>query len=145
MINSRHTIISSLVPDNPKPQQIIEMPGGQVLGASHVISILKGEDLIGDAIQLSPVYNVSGKYTLNRATTCVSLRKGMRIRILAQQFSYNSAIFVQHFGWMGHNVLGPPTVLSDHTYKIDHVLRVGPDSIKFFVYEKICLTITEEK
>ncbi len=144
-MNSRHTIISSLVPDNPKPGQIITMPEGQVLGASHVISLMKETDLIGDAFQLAPVHNVSGKSILSRVTTRVPLRRGMRVRVLAQQFSFKSAIFIQYFGWMGHETIDTISVISDRMYKIDYALRVGPDSDKFFIYEKVCLTTVEEK
>lgn len=144
-INTRHSVISSLVPDNPKPGQVFTMPEGQVLGASHVISIMKANDLIGDALQFTPVPNVSGKGLLSRATTCVPLRKGMRVRILAQQFSFKSAIFIQYFGWMGHDVIDTISVLADKMYKIEYALRVGPPSEKFFIYEKVCLTTVEEK
>jgi hypothetical protein len=144
-INTRHSVISSLVPDNPKPGQVFTMPEGQILGASHVISIMKVADLIGDALQFTPVPNVSGKSLLSRATTCTPLRKGMRVRILAQQFSFKSAIFIQYFGWMGHDVIDNIIVITDKMYKIEYALRVGPPSEKFFIYEKVCLTTVEEK
>jgi hypothetical protein len=121
------------------------MPEGQVLGASHVISIMKVADLIGDALQFTPVPNVSGKSLLSRATTCTPLRKGMRVRILAQRFSFKSAIFIQYFGWMGHDVIDNIIVITDKMYKIEYALRVGPPSEKFFIYEKVCLTTVEEK
>jgi hypothetical protein len=144
-VNSRHTVINSLVPDNPKPGQVVTMPEGQVLGASHVISLLKNTDVIGDAMQIAPVVNVTGKSVMSRVTTCVPLRKGMRIRVLAQQFSFKSAIFIQYFGWMGHDVIDNVVVITDKIYKIEYALRVGPPSEKFFVYEKVCLTTVEEK
>jgi hypothetical protein len=121
------------------------MPAGQVLGASHVISLLKNTDVIGDAMQLAPVVNVTGKSVMSRVTSCVPLRKGMRIRVLAQQFSFKSAIFIQYFGWMGHDVIDNIVVITDKMYKIEYALRVGPPSEKFFVYEKVCLTTVEEK
>jgi hypothetical protein len=144
-LNMRHNVIGSLVPDNPKPGQVYTMPEGQVLGASHVISLMKENILIGDALQFSPIPNISGKSILSRTTTWVPLRKGMRIKILAQQFSFKSAIFVQYYGWMGHEVLDNTNILADRMYKIEYALRVGPPSDKFFIYEKVCLTTVEEQ
>lgn len=144
-LNSRHNVVSSFVPENPKPGQIFTMPEGQVLGASHVISLMKEARLIGDALQLSPVINVTGKSILTRVTTSVPLRKGTRLRALAQQYSFKSAIFVQYFGWMGHEITDAVIVISDRMYRVEHALRVGPPSDNFFIYEKVCLTALEEK
>jgi hypothetical protein len=144
-VNTRHNIISSLVPDNPKSGQVFNMPEGQVLGASHVISLMKNGELIGDATQLAPIPNVTGKSVLSRVTTNFPLKKGIRIRVLAQQFSYKSAIFIQYFGWMGHDIIDSIGVITDKEYKVEYALRVGPTSDKFFIYEKVCLTNVEEK
>lgn len=144
-VNTRHTVIESLIPSDPKPGQVFTMPEGQVLGASHVISIMKNDNLLGDAMQLAPISNVTGKNQLSRVTTCTPLRKGMRIRVLAQQFSFKSAIFIQYFGWIGHDVIDTVTLISDKMYKIEYALRVGPPSENFFIYEKVCLTTVEEK
>jgi hypothetical protein len=143
-IGNRHGIIDSLVPNNPKPGQIYTMPDGQVLGASHVISLMKESLLIGDSLQFTPIPNVTGKNVLTRTTTCIPLKKGMRVKILVQQFSFKSAIFIQYFGWMGHETIDP-TIILDKLFRIEHVLRVGPNSDKFFIYEKVCLTTVEEK
>lgn len=144
-VNMHHNVIGSLVPDNPKPGQVVTMPEGQALGASNVISIVKENDLLGDATQLAPIPNVAGKSVLNRVTTRIPLRKGMRIRVLAQQFSFKSAIFIQYFGWLGHEIIDPPLTIHDNIYKIDHLFQVGPKSDKFFIYERVCLTHVEEK
>jgi hypothetical protein len=144
-INTRHNVIASLVPDNPKNGEIFVMPEGQVLGASHVISLVKNGELVGDASQLAPVPNVAGKSLLSKVTARLSLQKGVRIRVLAQQFSYKSAIFIQFFGWMGRDLIDKTIVISDKEYRVDYALRVGPDSDKFFIYEKVCLTNVEEK
>lgn len=144
-INTRHNVVSSLVPDNPKPGQIFTMPEGQVLGISHVISILRGGELVGDANQLTAVHNVTLKSVLTKVTTCIPLKKGVRIQVLAKQFSFKSAIFIQYFGWMGHDIIDSGDVIADKTYKVEYALRVGPESDKFFIYEKVCLTNVEEK
>lgn len=144
-INTRHNVISSLVPDNPKNGDVFVMPEGQVLGASHVISLMKNGELVGDASQLAPVPNVSGKSLLSKVTTILSLQRGVRIRILAQQFSYKSAIFIQYFGWLGQDIIDNIRVISDKEYRVEYALRVGPNSDKFFIYEKVCLTNVEEK
>jgi hypothetical protein len=144
-ITTRNNVVASLVPDNPKPGQIFTMPEGQVLGASHIISLFRGGEIIGDAFQLAPIQNVTGKTLLTRVTTNYLLKKGIRVRVKVQQFSYKSAIFIQFFGWIGHDIIDKVDVITDKEYKVEHAMRVGPPSDKFFIYEKVCLTNVEEK
>lgn len=144
-LTTRHSLINSLMPDNPKPGEEFSLPDKQVLGASILVSVYIVDDLIGDAVQLAAVPNVSGKALLSRVTTRIPLRRGMRIRVVSQQFSFDSIVFVQHFGWLGCHALPEATQHSSTRYRIEHVLRVGPDTDKFYIYEKVCLTQIEEK
>lgn len=138
-------ITDNLVPDNPKPGQVYTAPEGQTVGTVQVINVIRSDKILGDASQILPITNVAGKNLLSRVTTRTPLRKGMRIRVRALQYYFRSAIFVQYFGWMGHEIDDNVTVILDDTYRIDYLLQVGPRSDKFFTYERVCLTHVEEK
>lgn len=145
-LQDRNVILSTLLPDDPKPEQIVEMPKGQTVGGSNVINLYIKNELVGSATQLMPIQNVSGKYELIRASLKKEIRKGDRLKVVGRQYIFNSVIFIEYFGWIGYGIINKPQVLLDKTFKVLAAIPIGPKSDGFILYEKICLeTAMEEK
>lgn len=146
-IHERATLIQNQLPDDPEDRQIVEFPEGHPVGAATVISIYKKNKLVGTTTTLSPIPNVSKKYATSRLSAVTPIREGDVLRIVGYQYAFNSVIFIQYFGWVGHQTTGEPTILSDKFYRVLAATPVGPEdkNSDFRLYEKVCLTVLEEK
>jgi len=145
-LQERSNILENLLPDDPKDRQIVEYPEGQIVGASTVLSVYKSNKHIGALTSLYPITNVSRKYSATRLASNTAIKEKDIIRICAQQFAFNSVIFVQFFGWMGYKVIGEPQTISDKFYKVLATIPIGPKTAaNFFLYEKVCLESLEVK
>ena len=143
-LQERTNLLESMLPDDPEDRQVVEYPEGQVVGASIVISVYKQDKRIGAASSVYPIVNVTRKHTANRLSSNVPIAEKDVIRIVAQQFTFNSVIFIQYFGWIGYKVIGEPLITSDKFYRVITAIPVGPkDNAEFHLYEKVCLESLE--
>jgi len=144
-LQDKNALLVNLLPENPKPGQVIEVPKGQISAGQMSLTFIAAIKLIGTTTQLMPIQNVSGKYEIARTTTNTKLSKNDVIRVVGRQYIFNSVIFVDYFGWLGYGHSDEPQILSDKTYKILHVMPIGPTTKDCYLYEKICLeTIMED-
>lgn len=146
-LQEHNALLETLLPEDPEPGKVISFPTGHTVGGTSIISIYNHAGrLIGSASQLAPIANVSRMYELSRLSTCEAVAEKNEIRIIARQFNYNSVIFIQYFGWIGHGCEKIPIVLSDKKYRVIAAIKTGPEEPSdFYLYEKVCLTIMEEK
>lgn len=138
----RDAMLNALLPVEPEPDQVIEMPEGQSAGSAHAIFIYKGEDLIGSASSFAPVENVSKKGMLTRATTNTPVVKDDVLRVTYSQYEFTSVIFVDYFGWLGNDFYNAVTVYNRY-FKVVHVFPIGEKSPNCNLYERICLQTIE--
>jgi hypothetical protein len=143
-MQERVSLLTALLPEDPEPNQVIVMPEGQLAGASNVIYLYSGETLIGTSSSFVPISNVSRKGALSRAVTTKKIKRGNTLRVEYVQLNYRSVMFVQFFGWIGHDIESQQ-LLSSKTYKVLHVLPLNDKVEGFNLYEQICLDGNEEK
>jgi hypothetical protein len=145
-LQEHNALLETLLPEDPEPGKVVTFPEGHTVGGSSIISIYnKTGRLIGSASQLAPIPNVSRMYELSRLSACEAVAEKNEIRIIARQFNYNSVIFIQYFGWIGYGFEKNSIVLSDKKYKVIAAIKTGPEEPSgFYLYEKVCLTSTEE-
>jgi len=138
-LQDRNALFQHLLPADPEPDQVVNMPEGQVIGGANVINIYMDTKLIGSATQLSAVPNVSGKYDLTRVSSKRVIKLRDTLQVVGRQFVFNSVIFVEYFGWVGKDTVGEPQILSDKLYTVLAALPIGPNTEGFQLYEKVCL------
>jgi len=139
----RHALVGGTLPLNPKDGDVYTAPEGQEAGASYVLSLYSEGEPIGHASQVSKVPNVSGRSHLNRTVTTSPLTKGDKIRIKFERFSFGSVIFIDSFGWIGHELRGDPVELVNAHYKVISTLAIMENDT-YTVYDKVCLANVEE-
>lgn len=144
-LQDKNILLANLLPENPEPKQVVEFPKGQYVGGSNVIAIYKNNKLIGATTQLTPIQNVSGKYALERTTTNIWLIENDTIQIVGKQYIFNSVIFIDGFGWCGHDCLPEPQTLMDKTYRVLYAKPVGQTAEDFYLYDRVCLEVLTEK
>lgn len=134
------------LPNDPHDGMVFEAPEGAAIGGAVVLEIYSNGALIGSAQQLSPVQNVSRKYTITQVCTSEPVKKGYTLRVTGHQYLYNQATFIDGFGWVGTGVQEKKLELSNGVYKVIAALEIGPTDSNCRLYDQICLeTITEEK
>lgn len=132
------------LPDDPLPGQVVEIPDGVDGGSVTHIMLHDGNVVLGEAQQLIKVENVSRKWQLGRTHTAFPLIPDTTIRVRAFTKYYASLIFVEYFGWSGHQYRKEEKVLSDRVYEILHTTTYTsiPDGPN--IYELVCLHATDE-
>lgn len=143
-LQERVAILTALLPEDPEPNQVVVMPEGQIAGAANVLYLYKDSALLGSASSFTPVGNVAKKGSLTRATTTTPIKRGDILRVEYVQLNFQSVMFVQYFGWMGHDIASKQT-LNNKTYRVLHVLPLGKPTANFNLYERVCLEHVEER
>jgi len=144
-LHEKAVMLENLLPEDPEDGVIVEAPKGQTLGGSTVISVYMKNKPIGSIASLIPIVNVSRKYTANRLSSNIPIKKGDIIRITGRQYSFDTVIFVQYFGWIGYKASKEPVVASDKFYRVLAAIPVGPEEPDCLLYEKVCLEALEKK
>lgn len=143
-LQERNSLLNALLPAEPESGEIVTMPDGQIAGAAHALHLYKGDTLIGTASSFAVIPNVSRRSSLTRAITSVPIKKDDLIRIRYVQYNFSSVIFIEYFGWIGHEQVEYQTT-HDRVYKVLHVLPLGPRTIKSNLYERVCLEAQEQE
>ena len=138
------TDMTPYLPEDPLPGQVVEIPDGVDGGSATHITVYDGDLVIGETQQLSKVENVSRKWQLGRTTTVTPLLPEMIVRIRAVKQHYRSLIFVEYFGWSGHQYHKNETVLSDRVYTIEHTAQYYSIAEGPHIYELVCLHYNKE-
>ena len=145
-LHEKAVMINNQLPDDPTDKQVVEFPEGQVVGGATVISVYLKDKLVGSLSSLYPIVNVTRKYSADRLASNTLIKEGDVLRIVGRQYSFNTVIFVQYFGWIGCKPAGEPQVTSDKLYRVIAAIPVGPDdSPDCYLYERVCLDALEEK
>lgn len=146
-LHEKSSVVEQLLPEDPEDRQVFELPEGQLVGGATVVSVYKHGKLVGSLSSLYPIVNVSRKYSGTRLSASTSIQEKDVVRIVGRQYSYNSVIFIQYFGWLGYKATGEPVVVSDKFYKVLAITPAGPEEepSDFHLYEKVCLEALEEK
>jgi hypothetical protein len=145
MTEERYVTLDALLPANPEPGEIFKMPEGQIGGASVMNFIYAGGQHIGHTAQYARVTNVSACSRLGRTVSSVPLMKGLNIRLLCEQFTFKSLIFVDYFGWTVYEYNPKPTVLLDELFTVTHASTMYKANSKLYVYDDICLEKYKEE
>ena len=144
MPQARTAIVEAVLPEDPDNGTIFTVPEGQSVGASTIIYLLSGERVLGTANQLSPVVNVSKRYSLVRITSKKAIKKNDVVRVVAKQYSYTQMTFLDGYGWLGHRAGSDAYVIEDKTYRVTHVVPIGELTDGYCVYEQLCLERIKE-
>lgn len=139
MPDERYVTLDALLPAEPEPGEIFLMPDGQVGGASVMNFVYTGGVCVGHTSQYARVVNVSSYSYLGRTVTAAPLVEGMQIRILGEQFTFKSLIFVEYFGWMVYEYNPKPTVLLDAKFEVLHAIPMRKQNSDLYTYDRVCL------
>ena len=138
----RYTAGIGVLPNDPDPGEVYTAPEGQEVGASYVLTILLDGKHIGHTSQISRVPNVSKRSHLNRTITTSSLEKGDTIEVVFTRYAYKSVIFVEYFGWIGHEV-GSTEIQMRQKFSVVEARPLLEDATQY-IYEKVCLKALKE-
>jgi len=145
MTDERYVTLDALLPPDPDPGEIFEMPEGQVGGASTMNFIYAGGNCVGHTAQFARVANVSGCSFLGRTVTSHPLVRGMQVRVLSEQFTFKSLMFVEYFGWLVHTYNPKPQVLLDAKFKVLHAIPMRKPDSTLYTYDRVCLEKYKEE
>jgi len=137
---SRTAMMEATLPADPEPNQVYEVPAGQIAGASYVLHVYKNGVLVGGAEMLTRVQNVSGKSYLSRMWSKTKIKEGDRLEILFTRYLIKSVIFVEFFGWIGHEYYPETQIEDKFLFDVVAILSVGPSTESAYLYERVCLT-----
>jgi len=122
MTDERYVTLDALLPPDPEPGEVFQMPEGQVGGASTMNFIYVGGNCVGHTSQYARVANVSSHSFLGRTVTTIPLGEGLVVRLLGEQFTFASVVFVEYFGWVVKEYNPKPTVLLDAKFDVLHAI-----------------------
>lgn len=145
MTDERYVTLDALLPPDPEPGQIFQMPEGQVGGASTMNFIYVGGNCVGHTSQFARVANVSTRSYLGRTVTSAPLLKNVIIRVLGEQFTFASLIFVEYFGWSVYEYNPKPEVLLDAKFEVVHAIPMKKQNSDLYTYDRVCLKKHKEE
>lgn len=145
MFEEKYVTLDALLPPNPEPGSVFQMPEDQIGGASVMNFIYAGGKHIGHTSQYARIANVSKCAYLGRTTSSLPLINGMNIRVLCEQFTFKSLTFVEYFGWVVHEYHQKPEVLLDEQFTITHAATMYKANSKLYVCDRVCLEKYKEK
>jgi hypothetical protein len=137
--------LDALLPPDPKPSEIFQMPEGQVGGASNMNFVYAGGVCIGHTSQFARVANVSSRSFLGRTVTSAPLTEGVIIRVLGEQFTFKTLIFVEFFGWVVYEYNPKPKVLLDAKFTVVHAIPMVKQNSALYTYDRVCLENHKEE
>jgi hypothetical protein len=143
-VDSQTVMLPYALPSDPEPNQVVDLPKGQIIGGASVLNIYHKRVLVGVLNRLIPIPNVTRMYRGERVTSSVPLQRNALIRVKALQFSFVQVTFFQNFGWIGTRSAEKQVVLSDKFYKVLAAIPVGPSGKNFHLYEQLCLCIIDQ-
>jgi len=129
------------LPKIPKPYQVVTVPEDIDAGSAVYINIynLTGKHL-GVAQTLKRMPNTCDCWQLLRVDTSALLCEGDRYCIAALEYRFTSVVFVEYFGWVGHDKESTPKQLIELTAKLiyaNHECVVSSEDI--VSYDVLCL------
>jgi hypothetical protein len=132
------------LPSDPLPGQVVKVPDGIEAGdAVHVLLYTSEGNVLGESQRLSNVENVSRKWQLGRTVCSSKLAPEDVIHLRAERRPFDTLIFVEYFGWVGHTYRNAE-VIREGDYE---VLYAAPYSLHakadIHVYELVCLSKIE--
>jgi hypothetical protein len=139
MTDERYVTLDALLPPDPEAGEVFTMPEGQVGGASTMNFIYTGGSCVGHTSQYARVANVSSHSYLGRTITSAPLTPGIIIRLLGEQFTFKSLVFVEYFGWVVHQYNPKPTVLLDAKFEVLHAVPMKKQNSNVYTYDRVCL------
>lgn len=145
MTDERYVTLDALLPPDPEPGEVFIMPEGQVGGASTMNFIYAGGVCIGHTSQYARVANVSACSFLGRTVTSRPLVRDLPIRILSEQFTFKSLVFVEFFGWLVHEYNPKPQVLLDAKFRVLHAIPMRKPDSDLYTYDRVCLEKYKEE
>jgi len=145
MSNERYVTLDAILPTNPQPGEIVVLPEDQVGGASTINFIYMGDQHIGHTEQFARVSNVSDRSFLARTVTTEPFLKDLLIRLICEQYTFKSLIFVDYFGWSVHEYNPTPKILLDETFEIVYAVPLKKKNSELYTYDRVYLKKSKEK
>ena len=144
MTEERYVTLDAVLPADPKPNEVVEIPPEQVGGASTLTFVYVGGNCVGYSSQYARVTNVSAHSFLARTVTSIPLHEGTIIQVIGEQFTFKSLQFVEYFGWTVKDYNPKPEILLNETFKVLYAAPLHKNNSDLYVYDRVCMVKYQE-